>query len=141
MGVSRECGFSVAMPIAENIARHTINITHAHKRPNEAEVSIPLFEMRFFGGGIFLIFLIFLIFFIFFIYATTTTCFLFKYIKFARDVLINVTGLPVGIFIFFGTFLTFCLLYFLATLILRFVFNAIGLARFGKAAISLGKGK
>ena len=67
--------------------------------------------------------------------------FVFKYIKFARDVIINVTGIPVGLFTLFGTFLAFCLIFFLGTLTIRFVFNAVGLVRFGKATITLGKGK
>ena len=58
---------------------------------------------------------------------------LLDYIKFSRDVIINITGLPVGLFIALAGILGVMLSLFIITLVLKFIFNGIALFRAGKS--------
>ena len=55
IGAVKECGFSVASPIAENIAISPSRIRVAPKSPKAEEISIPLFEMCLFSVALFFI--------------------------------------------------------------------------------------
>lgn len=63
----------------------------------------------------------------------------YPYIKFSRDVFINVTGLPLDFFAFFVFVLFFVFALFLTMNVFKFILNGWSLYRSGQAIVKAGK--
>lgn len=64
--------------------------------------------------------------------------YVYNSIGFAKNVIINITGLPNGLFVAISLFLMFMFSLFMSSLIIRFFFNAYGIFRTGKSVYMNG---
>ena len=56
----------------------------------------------------------------------------YKYIRFVKETIINITGISPNLFVLLGTLLGFCLLLFISSLTIKAILNLYSLIRTGK---------